>query len=150
MRTKKLASLAALVALATLFVSSVAKAEAVATDLRASGILVDGTGTTQTGAMAFLTVPDGDDPDALPDPVAGKPIVFKVGENVVCDGADPAHPSAVTDAQGAARCGLLISMPSVLANGGKYSVHFAGDAEHLADSDTGGLVWNSASGDIPA
>ena len=148
MRTKKLASLAAVAALATLFVSSAAKAEPVATTLRASGILVDGTGTTQTGAMAFLTVPDGADEDTLPDFVVGKAIVFKVGDAVICDGADEDHPSAVTDQQGAARCGLLLEMPEVLANGAKYTVEFAGDESYAAASDTGSLIWESQTGDI--
>jgi hypothetical protein len=145
--------LVAVLVLATVAVAMLAGSSAHAqatTTLRAAGMLIDGTGTTLGQGQGILTVPDGDDADALPDPVGGKLIEFWVGDTqLVCD-----EFAATTDPSGVGRCGLLLNetdptLVEVIANLG-YTVKFAGDDDFSASEDHGGLIWVSqVPADIP-
>lgn len=65
------------------------------------------------------------------DPLAGAPIVFKVGTKVVCE--------TTTDARGVATCNAASQLVGILLNGG-YTASYAGDADHLSATAKGAII----------
>ena len=135
MRTKKLASLAAVAALTTLMISSGARADLVTPTVYAGGILLDGTGAAAGSANVTVTVPDGEDEGTLPDPVPGVLVRYFAGDTEVPCLVE----FATTDPNGVARCGLLGHMVEVLEGGG-YTAKVEATDVLAAAEDHGSLI----------
>lgn len=72
---------------------------------------------------AKLTTADG--------PLAGQPVVFKIGPNVHC--------TAITDGAGVAECDALSKLLQLTLAGG-FKATYAGNGNYLGSSDNGGLI----------
>ncbi len=97
-----------------------------ATTLKADAALLKltgGLGLNLGWLQAKLTTSSG--------PLAGQPVVFKIGTSTVC--------TTNTDANGVAGCNALPQLLALTLSGG-YTATYAGSANYLGSSDTGSTI----------